>query len=45
MVNDNVIGSNDDDQRGLADPALAVAQRFRQALIDQGIVVAGQRLA
>ena len=41
MVNDNVTGSGDD-ERGLPDPALAVAERFRQALIDQGIAVTGQ---
>jgi len=45
MVNDNVTGANEDDQRGLPDPALAVAQGFRQALIDQGIAVAGQARA
>jgi D-alanyl-D-alanine carboxypeptidase/D-alanyl-D-alanine-endopeptidase (penicillin-binding protein 4) len=42
MVNDNVTGLSEDDQRGLPDPALAVAERFRQALIDQGIAVTGQ---
>jgi D-alanyl-D-alanine carboxypeptidase/D-alanyl-D-alanine-endopeptidase (penicillin-binding protein 4) len=41
MLNDNVTGTGDD-ERGLPDPALAVAEGFRQALIDQGIVVTGQ---
>lgn len=45
MVNDNVTGMSEDDQRGLPDPAFAVAERFRQALIDQGIAVAGQARA
>jgi D-alanyl-D-alanine carboxypeptidase/D-alanyl-D-alanine-endopeptidase (penicillin-binding protein 4) len=44
MVDDNVAGTGDD-ERGLPDPALAVAGRFRQALIDQGIVVTGQARA
>jgi D-alanyl-D-alanine carboxypeptidase/D-alanyl-D-alanine-endopeptidase (penicillin-binding protein 4) len=45
MLNENVTGTNEDDQRGLPDPALAVAERFRQALIDQGIAVTGQARA
>jgi D-alanyl-D-alanine carboxypeptidase/D-alanyl-D-alanine-endopeptidase (penicillin-binding protein 4) len=45
MVNDNVTGSSEDDQRGLPDPALAVARSFRQALIDQRIAVTGQARA
>jgi serine-type D-Ala-D-Ala carboxypeptidase/endopeptidase (penicillin-binding protein 4) len=45
IVNDNVAGTNEDDQRGLRDPALTVAERFRQALIDQGIAVTGQARA
>jgi D-alanyl-D-alanine carboxypeptidase/D-alanyl-D-alanine-endopeptidase (penicillin-binding protein 4) len=42
MLSDNMAGTGDDDQRALLDPALVVARRFRQALIDQGIVVTGQ---
>ena len=34
MVNDNVTGSGDD-ERGLSDPALSVAGRFRQALVQR----------
>jgi serine-type D-Ala-D-Ala carboxypeptidase/endopeptidase (penicillin-binding protein 4) len=44
MVNDNVTGT-DDDERGLRDPALEVAERFRQALVDEGIAVTGQARA
>ncbi|MDR3719565.1 MAG: D-alanyl-D-alanine carboxypeptidase/D-alanyl-D-alanine-endopeptidase [Bryobacteraceae bacterium] len=44
MIDDNVTGSGDD-ERGVPDPALAVAGRFRQALFDQGIEVRGQARA
>lgn len=45
ILNDNVTGASEDDQRGLPDPALTAAERFRQALMDQGIVVTGQARA
>jgi len=41
MIDDNVTGAGDD-ARGVHDPALTVAGRFRQALLDQGIEVRGQ---
>jgi len=44
MIDDNVTGSGDD-ERGVRDPALAVAGRFRQALLDAGIEVQGQARA
>jgi D-alanyl-D-alanine carboxypeptidase/D-alanyl-D-alanine-endopeptidase (penicillin-binding protein 4) len=44
MVDDNVTGTGDN-ERGLPDPALAVAESFRKALIDQGVAVVGQARA
>ncbi len=44
MMNDNVIGAGDA-ERGVRDPALTVAERFRQVLLDNGIAVGGQARA
>lgn len=41
MVNDNITGDGDD-ERGVRDPSLAAAGKFRQALIDLGLVIDGQ---
>lgn len=44
MLNDNVTGAGAD-ERGIRDPAVAVAEQFRQALVDKGIEVDGQARA
>ncbi len=40
MLNDNLVGDGDD-ERGVRDPALAAATKFRQALLDLGLAVEG----
>ena len=44
MMNDNVSGAGED-ERGVRDPALTVAGRFRQALLDLGLAVGGEARA